>query len=153
MRFPKSKIELVLRERLSGGARYRDVRMGSRRGTRSIVFAFRTPAFVPAVPRAVYRLDGVRSGRVACRVNITGGRGGGIGPLFSQQFRFPILERKQKLVLRWLGFGGGQRYQAAYRFLLNFRSFESDRAERIVGDGWCSENRIRKEEENERVWK
>jgi hypothetical protein len=111
------------------------------------------PPSLPPFPELSAACDGVCFGRVVRRVNITGGHGGGVGPLFSQQFRFPILERKQKFVLRWLGFDGGQRYQAAYRFLLKLRPFESDRAEGIVAGGWCSEDRVRKEEENKRAWK
>ena len=80
-------------------------------------------------------------------VAITGGPGGRIGPLFSQQFRLPILERKEKFVLRRLGFGRVRGYQAAYRVLSRLRPFESDRSERIVAAGWHSKGRVREEEE------
>ena len=105
------------------------------------------------VLRAVHGLVVVRSGRMACRVVVSGGPGGRMGLPFGQQFRLPLLERKQKLVLCRLGLGERRRYQTTYRFLPKLRLFESDRAEWIVVGGRRSEDGTREEESNKRAWK
>lgn len=85
------------------------------------------------------------------RVDIARRPGGGVGPLFSREFRLPILEGKKKLVLRRLGFGGKWGYQTAYRALAML--FESDRTERIVMGCRGSKNGVSEEEEKEGAWK